>query len=96
MGYATTISSWGNSEAVRIPKSILRAAGLHAGDKVNISADAQGRIAITPARQEHRRVKPQSGVNYSTLFANYEPAYLPADPWPTEHMYGAEFDSWAH
>ena len=94
MSYATTISSWGNSEAIRIPKSILRSVGLRAGDKVNVGADSQGRIAITPAQTEHRRVRPQPGISYATLFSDYDPAHIPTGQWPDDHMRGAEFDSW--
>ena len=94
MRYATTISPWGNSEAIRIPKSILRSAGLRAGDKVNVSTDHVGRIAITPIRQEHRHVKPQSGITFDSLVADYEPAQLPTRQWPDEDMRGTEFDVW--
>lgn len=44
----TTISRWGNSLAVRIPKAVLDATELHEGDEVLIGSEG-GRIVIRPA-----------------------------------------------
>ena len=43
-----TISRWGNSLAVRIPKAILDATELREGDEVRIGSEG-GRIVIRPA-----------------------------------------------
>ena len=39
---------WGNSHAVRIPKTILEQAGIRAGDELEIRVE-EGRIALEPA-----------------------------------------------
>ncbi len=97
MAQATTIAKWGNSEAVRIPKSILQALGLKSGDKVKVDTNEKGAIEITPAPREHRRVKPAKGITYESLFADY--VYNPEDsrsPWPDHDMVGAEYEAWSH
>ncbi|WP_432762723.1 AbrB/MazE/SpoVT family DNA-binding domain-containing protein [Adlercreutzia murintestinalis] len=95
MGYASSISSWGNSAAIRLPKSLLGAAGLRLGDKVNISTNAAGNIEIAPAQKEHRHVRPEPGITYETLFAHYAPANLPTDQWPNDDLIGAEYEAWS-
>jgi antitoxin MazE len=45
---ALTISRWGNSLAVRLPKALLESAGLHEGDEVVMSAE-DGQIVLRPA-----------------------------------------------
>lgn len=95
MGYATTISSWGNSEAVRIPKDILRTLGLSAGDKVNVSINSHGAIDIAPEDTVHRRVKPLAGVTFASLFDGYDaPVLGQSSAWPDDDMVGAEMEAW--
>ena len=45
-----TISKWGNSLAVRIPRSIAKQAGLNEGDSVSMDLDSQGDVVLRPAR----------------------------------------------
>lgn len=95
MSVATTVAPWGNSEAVRIPKSLLRSVGLSAGDKVTIGATERGSIEIVPTRRIHRRVQPKEGVTFATLFDGYEPTTAVDVPsWPSEDMAGAEAEAW--
>lgn len=42
-----TVSKWGNSLGVRIPRDLVNEAGLHDGARVDIRADG-GRIVISP------------------------------------------------
>lgn len=42
----TRLQKWGNSEGIRIPKSILKSLGIKANDIVNI-AQEEDRIVIT-------------------------------------------------
>lgn len=96
MAYATTISKWGNSEAVRIPRELLRSVGLREGDKVNISVAAQGGIHIAPECRKHRRVKPDPSVTYETLFGGFNPAFVSqGKPWGDEDLVGAEWEAWS-
>lgn len=46
------VKKWGNSASVRIPASILAAAGLKVDDPVEVRQE-EGRIVIEPVR-EHR------------------------------------------
>jgi antitoxin MazE len=41
------VAKWGNSLAVRLPKALVEALGLKAGDKVDLSALPGGGIGVT-------------------------------------------------
>lgn len=94
----TKIASWGNSDAVRIPRALLRLVGLSSGDSVDIVVNERNNIEIVPKGRAHRRVKPARGVTFDSLFANYDSteaksALPPA--WPNDDMVGAEFEAWS-
>lgn len=92
----TRISTWGNSEAVRIPRGTLRAAGLLSGDDVEVVVNERNNIELVPAAKAHRRVLPKRGVNFDTLFAHWEPSAQSATiPWPDDELVGAEREAWA-
>lgn len=92
----TKIATWGNSEAVRIPRSVLRAVGLGAGDDVEVRVNERNRIELVPKQQVHRRVRPTKGVSFDSLFAGYDPAKLPPAPaWPDDDFVGAELEAWS-
>ena len=98
---STAVATWGNSEAVRIPRDTLRKAGLRKGDRVSFAVNAHGRIEIVPERKEHRRAVPARGVSFETLFAGWEGAGSGgnagsgAGGWPNDELVGAERDAWA-
>ena len=48
----TTIQKWGNSLAMRIPRSVAKDSHLHQGSVVNIVLIA-GKIVVKPKRQQH-------------------------------------------
>lgn len=52
MPTSTQISRWGNSLALRIPKSILDAASFKEGDSVKITVE-HGGIVVRPARPKY-------------------------------------------
>ena len=52
----TTIQKWGNSHAVRLPKSILSAALIQENDVVTFSAE-EDKIVITKVRRRHKTLK---------------------------------------
>lgn len=96
----TTIASWGNSEAVRIPKQLLEAAGLKKGDRVLIEYDSGGYLALRRAQEvgEHRRVVPLNRVTFDDLFRDYDAGPLEnADTWARadESPVGAELEVWS-
>lgn len=95
---ATKIASWGNSDAVRIPRTILRRVGLASGDGVDVVVNERNNIEIIPRARAHRRVKPMRGVTFDSLFAGYDPSATRADlpsAWPDDDMIGAEFEAWS-
>ncbi|MBX9839456.1 MAG: AbrB/MazE/SpoVT family DNA-binding domain-containing protein [Silvanigrellaceae bacterium] len=47
----TTIKEWGNSLAIRIPKSILKKANIHQGDHVSFKF-LDGNILIIPDKKQ--------------------------------------------
>ena len=93
----TTIGTWGNSEAIRLPRAILRLAELGKGDRVALEVNERGNIEISPAGQTHRKVAPKRGVSFASLFKGYEaPAATGGNgAWPNDDLVGAEWDAWA-
>jgi antitoxin MazE len=49
----TTVSKWGNSLAVRIPRSLANEARLSEGDSLEMDLDADGSIVLRPARKTY-------------------------------------------
>lgn len=95
---STAIATWGNSEAVRIPRDVLKTAGLRKGDRVNLSLNAAGRIEIVPAAREHRRVRPAKNITFETLFDGYDASSVEAastGAWPSDDLVGAEWEAWS-
>ena len=48
----TTVQKWGNSLALRIPRSVVKDVHLHQGTVVNVTLVA-GKIVVKPRRQRH-------------------------------------------
>jgi antitoxin MazE len=53
-GMTAIISGWGNSQAIRLPKSILESLHLSLGDKVNISVDGE-KIIVEPIKSSRKK-----------------------------------------
>ena len=51
MNAKAQLSKWGNSYAVRIPRTVLKKAQVREGDELEISAQP-GAISIVPAKQQ--------------------------------------------
>ena len=67
MSPEVSISKWGNSQGLRIPKSIVEALQINIGDKVKIFID-NGRAVIEP-------VKKRKKVDIDTLIADIPKDY---------------------
>ncbi len=52
----TKIQKWGNSQGVRLAKSVLKEARLSVGEEVNITV-REGQIVVTPLRKIHGRYR---------------------------------------
>ena len=50
----TQLAKWGNSLAVRIPKSVVGTARLQEGDEVTLAVGKGGAIVMRPARRKYR------------------------------------------
>ena len=61
-----SIQRWGNSNAVRIPKAILKTAGLAENERVEIIAK-EGSVMILPAKRRYKSLE--------ELFEGYEGTY---------------------
>ena len=46
-----TISRWGNSIGVRIPRSVLDQSRLHEGDTVSVTVAPDGSVVLRPAQR---------------------------------------------
>jgi antitoxin MazE len=75
----STISKWGNSLALRLPKEALDRANLHDGDEVTIVAD-RGRLIL----------EPKTRVNLDELIAQMSPETFHDDPFAAAPVVGAE------
>jgi antitoxin MazE len=75
----STISRWGNSLALRLPKEAIELANLHDGDEVTIIED-RGRLILDP----------QTRVNLDALIAQMSPETLHDDPFAAAPVVGAE------
>ncbi len=75
----TTIQKWGNSQAVRIPKSILEKAQLKESDQVEIKVH-EGNVLIIPVKK--RRTLAERIAEYE---GNYE-----GQEWDTGKPVGKE------
>ena len=49
----TQLAKWGNSLALRIPKTLAEGARLKEGDPVHVSVAGGGSLVITPARRKY-------------------------------------------
>ena len=74
---STAIAPWGNSDAVRIPREILRLAGLRRGDTVTPQVNERGNIELVSDGERHRSFSDAPFVSMDTLFATYSGDYVP-------------------
>jgi len=51
---STKVQKWGKSQGIRLTKALLTEAGIHVGDKVELSA-REGRIVVQPVSRVRSR-----------------------------------------
>ena len=64
----TTMDKWGDANALRIPQALCDMTGIHAGDKVDITAEP-GQLTIRPAEAKwtlKSRMKEWDGIRFET------------------------------
>ena len=53
MRHAATVSKWGNSLAIRIPRAVAKEARLNEGDSLALDLDRDGAIVLRPTRRKY-------------------------------------------
>ena len=66
----TTIQKWGNSQGVRIPKTILNNVKWSENEQITLTVD-NGKIIMQKAKKERKNIK--------ELFKDYNEEYEPVD-----------------
>ncbi len=94
---STAVAAWGNSDAIRIPRDLLRRVGLKTGDPVTVAVNDRGNLEISPEPLAHRRCAPATGVTFDSLFKGYRGGRLDnAGAWEgDDDLVGAEREAWA-
>lgn len=59
----TQVARWGNSLAVRIPRAIVKDAGLVEGDRVSLDLDADGSIVLRSSRRRYSLEELVAGIS---------------------------------
>jgi len=69
---ATQVAKWGNSLALRIPKSVAQDAQLQAGDPVTVTVASQGNLVVKAARRRNSGKHLVSLINTKNRHAETE------------------------
>jgi antitoxin MazE len=69
---AVQVSKWGNSLAVRLPKSLVDALGLKEGDELEVVAAKDGVIEVETREYQRRRALERMAARNWTLPADYK------------------------
>ncbi|MCL1796713.1 MAG: AbrB/MazE/SpoVT family DNA-binding domain-containing protein [Eggerthellaceae bacterium] len=92
---STTLVQWGNSDAIRIPKTLLQRAGLKRGDCVEIELNTAGHLELLPVEKAHRCVQPSRKINADDLLCAYQGnRFDNRDAWSSDELLGAEQEAW--
>lgn len=59
----TQVAKWGNSLAVRIPRTIVKDAGLSEGDRVSLDLTADGNIVLRASRRKYSLAELVAGIS---------------------------------
>lgn len=71
-----TLTKWGNSQGIVIPKDLCRKIGIAVGDQLSISVNQDGSLRVTPAKPTYRR---RRNLTIEELFDGYDGAYQPQE-----------------
>ncbi|MEG1840813.1 MAG: AbrB/MazE/SpoVT family DNA-binding domain-containing protein [Gordonibacter sp.] len=80
-----TLSKWGNSQGIIIPRSICENMGISIGDRLDIKATEEG-ITLKPQCRTHRRARK---LTAEEVFAGWQGEYVAPSDWP---QLGREID----
>ena len=59
----TQVAKWGNSLAVRIPRAIIKDAGLAEGDRLSLDLSADGSIVLRSSRRKYSLDELVAGIS---------------------------------
>jgi len=59
----THVAKWGNSLAVRIPRAIVKDAGLAEGDRLSLDLEADGSIVLRSSRRKYSLDELVAGIS---------------------------------
>jgi antitoxin MazE len=59
----TQVAKWGNSLAVRIPRAIVKEAGLAEGDRLSLDLAADGTIVLRSSRRKYALDELVAGIS---------------------------------
>jgi antitoxin MazE len=65
------VSRWGNSLAVRLPKTLVKQLGLKEGDQLNVVAAKDGAIEVETHEDQRRRALERMAARNWTLPEGY-------------------------
>jgi antitoxin MazE len=71
METAMQVSKWGNSLAVRLPKTLVEELGLKEGDQLNVVAARDGAIEVETQEDQRRRALERMAARNWTLPQDY-------------------------
>jgi antitoxin MazE len=66
------VSKWGNSLAVRLPKTLVDQLGLKEGDELNVVAASKETIELESKKEQRRRAIARMALRKWTLPADYK------------------------
>ena len=66
------VSKWGNSLAVRLPKSLVDQLGLKEGDELNVVAAKDGTVEVETKEDQRRRALERMAARNWTLPPDYK------------------------
>jgi len=66
------VSKWGNSLAVRLPKTLVEELGLKEGDELEVVASKKGAIEVETREQQRRRALERMAARNWTLPPDYK------------------------
>jgi antitoxin MazE len=73
MDATVQVSKWGNSLAVRLPKTLVEELGLKEGDELDVVAARKGTIEVETKEERRRRaIENMRARNWPSLPADYK------------------------
>ena len=79
----TTLSKWGNSQGLRVPKEVCELLGIGPGAQASMSVDVANSTLTLRFERPQRSFQRTRNVSIEELFEGYDGPYEPPSDWPT-------------